>query len=132
MKYNQVKLYHYSNKNIKGRIKPSFFGGNYYTGNDVKASPVRRAFYYLSRHKTEHLLDNSKYLYITEVNRNKLYNLDKDPKDLKSRFIIKGLAVIDITRLLKYIKKSYTGIVYNRNVTAIFKDLKYTRKIERG
>lgn len=132
MRYNQVKLYHYSDKDIQGKIKPAFFGDNTYTGNDKKASQVKRAFCYLGRHKIEYSLNYSKYLYITEINSDKLYYLDIDKARLKDRFKIKGVDFIDITKLLKHIKKRYTGAVYTGNIAIIFKDLKYNKKIIRG
>lgn len=132
MRDNQAKLYHYSNRDIQGKIKPTFFGDNSYTDNDKKTSIIKRAFYYLGKHRAEYLLQYSKYLYITKLNKRQLYNLDIDKAKLKNRFKIRGLDIVNITKLLKYIKKRYIGIIYSGNIVVIFKDLKYIRKIKRS
>ncbi len=40
-----IKLYHYSNNDFKGYIKPSFFGLNSYTNNSKKISGFKRIFF---------------------------------------------------------------------------------------
>ena len=129
---NKVKLYHYSNANIPDKIKVKNFGQNAYTRNDISACNIKRAFYYIGKGKIEHILKYSKYLYIVEVNKNKLYNLDIDKNKLKEKFINKRLGNVNIYNLVKYIKKHYTGAIYNDNVVSVFKDLPYTKKVIRG
>jgi hypothetical protein len=41
----KITLYHYSNTDIQGAISPKFYGAGYYTGNDLRATSVKRAFY---------------------------------------------------------------------------------------
>ncbi len=132
MRYKQVNLYHYSNRDIKGNIQVKYFGDNSYTKNDIKACNIKRAFYYIGKSKIEYTFNYSKYLYITKVNKNKLYNLDIDKKKLKEKFTTKNLDIVDITKLLKHIKKRYTGVIYNNNIACVFNDIPYTKKIKRG
>jgi len=122
---NKVKLYHYSNVNIPDKIRIKTFGRNSYTRNDVRVCNIKRAFYYTDKRKVEYILKYSKYLYIIEVNKNKLYNLDIDKNKLKTKFT-------DLYKLVNYIKKHYIGAVYNQNVVSVFKDLQYNKKIKRG
>ena len=129
---NKIKLYHYSNINIPDKIKIEKFGHNSFTRNDIRACNIKRAFYYIGKSKIEHMLKYSKYLYIVEVNKNKLYNLDIDKSKLKNKFTRKNLDIVDILKMVKYIKKRYVGAIYNKNVVSIFKDLQYTKKITRG
>lgn len=129
---NKIKLYHYSNIDIPKKIQVKTFGKNYYTKNDISACNIKRAFYYIDKSKVEHMLKYSKYLYIVEVNKNQLYNLDIDKKKLKEKFTRKNLNIVDIPKMVKYIKKQYIGAIYNQNVVSIFKDLKYNKKIVRG
>ena len=81
----KIKLYHYSNNDIQGKIKPSLFGNNYYTNNDKKTSNIKRAFYYLDNSQIEYRFKNCKYRYITEIDKNYLYDLRQD----KKKYIIK-------------------------------------------
>ena len=129
---NKVKLYHYTDVNIPDKIKVKTFGKNYYTKNDISACNIKRAFYYIGKGKIEHILKYSKYLYIVEVNKNKLYNLDIDKNKLKEKFTRKNLDLVDIPKMINYIKKRYIGAIYNDNVVSVFKDLPYTKKVIRG
>jgi len=128
----KIKLYHYSNINIPDKIKVKKFGRNSYTRNDVSACNIKRAFYYIGKSKVEYILKYSKYLYIVEVGKSQLYNLDIDKKHLKEKFICKNLDIINIPKMIKYIKKYYIGVIYTQNVVSIFKDLQYNKKIKRG
>ena len=127
-----MKLYHYSNIDIPDKIKIKKFGKNYYTKNDISVCNIKRSFYYIGKGKIEQCFKYSKYLYIAEVSKNRLYNLDIDKNKLKNKFTRKNLNIIDIPKMVSYIKKRYIGAVYNENVVSIFKDLPYKKKIKKG
>jgi len=112
---DKIKLYHYSNSNFKGYVKPSFFGLNSYSYNSVKLSGVKRSYFYLEPKIKEYYLQGSKFLYITEIDKNKLYNLD-------SNKIISD----DIYTEAK--KQGYIGI-YNKEQVVLFKAVKIKAKI---
>ena len=129
---NKIKLYHYSEIDIPDKIKVKTFGKNYFTKNDISACNIKRSFYYIGKPKIEQFFKYSKYLYITEVNKNRLYNLDIDKGKLKNKFTRKNLDIVDIPKIVSYIKKRYIGAIYNKNVVSVFKDLSYKKKITRG
>ena len=99
-----IRLYHYSNTDIKDYIKPDFYGSNYFTSNDKNITNVKRAFYY-TKPEPEALLRYCKFLYIVEIELSQLYNISQDIKGyLKSQSI--GEALRDI-------KRHYKGVIYN-------------------
>jgi hypothetical protein len=102
-----LKLYHYSNKNFKGFIKPGYIGENTYTRNDSNISGLARAFYYTRPGAVEYLLKGSKYLYITEVKPGDIYDLTED----KRGYLIKSRG--DIDKVLRIIKRNYKGVIYS-------------------
>jgi len=100
-----IKLYHYSNKDFKGYIKPSFFGLNGYSKNSQRLSQIDRAYFYLNNKDKEYYFNGSRYLYIAEVSKNKLYDITQDKKG-----IVKNLkSSQDIFNQVK--KKGYIGII---------------------
>lgn len=100
-----MKLYHFSNKDIKDKISVNFFGNNSYSFNDKKYN-VNRSFFYTSKNIPEYHLEGSKYCYIVNIDDDKIYNLIDDKENLKQKFT-------DITNLLLYIKSKYLGVLYN-------------------
>ena len=123
MKKNKLTLYHYSNRDIK-IINPEFFGDNNYTYNELKACNIKRTFFYLNKKSPECYFKNTNYLYTVIVDKKNLYNLRTDKKNLKIKF--QG----DITSLLSYCKKSYTGIIYNVgfDIVSLFYSVKAYKK----
>ncbi len=123
---NIIKLYHYSNDNFD-IIKPCNFGKNNFTFNDVKACKVDRAFFYLNDEPIEYQFKNTKYVYITLIDKNYLYDLRTDKDDLKN------LYKNDIEGLLLYCKRHYNGIIYDVGFTiaCIFYDIKAIQVIRR-
>ena len=118
-----MKLYHYSNKNIEKNISVDFFGNNSYTANDKKYQ-VNRSFFYACKNIPEYHLTDCKYLYIAEIENEKIYDLKEDRENLKNKFL-------DITELLLYIKKKYVGILYNIgfDVVCLFENIAIKEKI---
>ena len=77
-----IKLYHYSNRDFTGFIKPDFFGLNDYSRNSKRISQVKRSYFYIDPANREFYFSNNKYIYITEIIESKLYNIDIDPAKL--------------------------------------------------
>jgi hypothetical protein len=102
-----MRLYHYSNIDIKGYIKPSYFGYNSYTNNSVKISQVIRSYFY-TRPEPEALLRGSKYIYNSVIDKNKLYNLKTNK--------IKNF--VDIYYTVK--KLGYKGIILDDTVVLFY------------
>jgi len=118
-----LKLYHYSQNDFKGYIKPDFFGANTYSQNSNKLSGVKRSYFYIGKGK-EYFLNGAKYCYIAEIEPSKIYNLDIDSKNLKEKYTF--------TEILLYVKKlGYFGISGNNgfNIVCLFKAIKYRDKI---
>jgi len=120
-----MKLYHPSDTKFN-IVKTKYFGENYYTIVDVKASNIKRTFWYLTSDIPEKRFRDSKYLYIIDIASNKIYDLKKDKKHLIRKFD-------NIHRLLIYLSKRYEGVIYNvgYDIVAIFKDKKPIKIIER-
>ena len=117
-------LYHYSNTNIKAKVKVKHFGANSYTKNDGCISSIKRSFYFTTATAPEHRFQDSKYRYIAYVDQKCLYNLISDSKNLAKRYN-------NINTLLRAIKKlGYKGVLYNvgYNVVNLFYDIKYDKK----
>jgi hypothetical protein len=81
-----LKLYHYSNTDFKGYIRPDFFGLNSYTKNSAKESGVKRSFFYIGRGR-EYFFQGVKFCYITEIDPAKVYDIDKDKKKLVKKLV---------------------------------------------
>jgi hypothetical protein len=115
---NKIKLYHYSNKDFTGYIKPLYFGLNSYTGNSKALSTVERTYYYTtaSHEAIESSLLGSKYKYITEVSKKDLYILESCK-----------LAGYDI--YFEALKAGYKGII-SGNIAVLFYQSKIIKRIE--
>jgi len=75
-----IKLYHYSNRDIKGYIDPSFFGENSYSQNSRRLSGVKRSFFYLNKKDREVYFYGSQFRYTAIINRKKLYDFKIDQR----------------------------------------------------
>lgn len=121
-----IKLYHYSNIDFKGYIKPEFLGANFYTNNDKNISGLARAFYYTRPGAVEYLLKGSQYLYIIKVDPGRIYNITKD----KAGYIKKTRG--DIDKALRLIKNKYIGVIYslgNYKVVNLFIKAKINKRL---
>ena len=117
-----LKLYHYSQVDFKGLIRPGFFGKNCYTRNSERESGLNRTFFYLGKGK-EYFLNGSKFCYIAEIEKFKLYDLIKDEKKLLEKWTF--------DKVLGYIKNlGYWGVIGNNcfNVVCLFRAIKYIDK----
>jgi hypothetical protein len=122
-----IKIYHYSDQDFKGYIKPSFFGLNSFTNNSAKISSIKRSFFYLQDKKSEYYFGGAKFLYISEVKKSDIYDYTKDILKLKE----KNLQYTDILRLIKKLK--FKGIKGNNgfDIVCLFDNVKIKDKIKR-
>lgn len=130
----KIKLYHYSDIKIKKYVKVNHFGKNAYTDNDVNASDIKRAFYYIDSN-IEQRFKNCQFIYIVNVKRALLYDLRQDEKGLINKYRYKGLEAVNITELLKIIKKQgFKGVIYNIgkiNIVNLFINIRYNKIISK-
>jgi hypothetical protein len=121
---NKIKLYHYSNVDFKGYIKPDFFGNNSYTDNSKNLSNVKRSFFYTQLNNKEYFFNGARFLYIADIDKNKIYNITEDKLNLYS-------LNLSISEFLKKIKnKGYKGFFDNKGlkIVCIFKPIKIKSK----
>jgi len=128
----KMKIYHYTDKNIK-EVKTCYFAKNNYTGNDKKISGVNRSFFYTEKSNIEHRFKN-KIKYYAKVKKTKIYNLNKDKNGYLNKFK-NDYNIIDntsIDKTLKYIadNTNYIGIYYKTgglNIISLFEDIAVKR-----
>lgn len=121
-----IKLYHYSNNNIQGKISIKYFANNSFTIHDKAICGINRIYFYTDIKNIEYFFRHSKYTYIINVNKKSLYNFDTDIKHLKKS----GKSLYE---LLCYCKKHYIGIYYSighLKIAVLFNDVKYNQKIK--
>ena len=123
---NKIKLYHFSNNNIKDKIKVSYYGNNSFTFNDLKVTNIKRSFWYLTSEPLEHRFKHCNYCYIIELNKSRLYDLTID----KKKFLKQRWTIHQLLRYIKYL--GYKGIIYDLGykVVNLFYDTKFTEKID--
>jgi len=121
-----ITLYHYSQADIKGYIDPAFFGLNNYSGHSKRLSQVKRSYFYLEPIPFERQLEGCKYLYISEIKENKIYNIMKDPLKLLNKY----KTVDGFFRKIKSL--GYIGLLghttYKFEVISLFKRIKIKQK----
>ena len=121
-----MRLYHYTSADIKDKIRVNHYGDNSYSDNDVKATLVKRSFYYTKPIVAEYHLRHIKYCYKVNISKGSIYNLKSDLLKLKAKHST-------ISLLLKNIKRrGYKGIVYSLgyDVVNLFYDVRYkTRQV---
>ena len=113
-----MKLYHFTDKFIKDKIKTSYFAENTYTTRDKNVSRVKRTFFFTTSKAPEYRFHNCRYKYTIKIASKNIYNLIED----KGGYI-KKYKTID--KILKTIKKKYSACIYNVNYDVIisFKDI---------
>lgn len=115
-----LTLKHYSNSKLSV-IGPKQFGKNYFTRNDAKISKLPRSFFYVNNSEVEQTIKNSKYLHITTIDSSKLYNLTENKDHLQ---------LTNIDKVLRQLKRKYSGIVYtinNLEIANIFVPIKVNK-----
>ncbi len=121
----KINLYHFTDKEIKGKIQVKYFGNNSFTFNDKKSSSIKRSFFYTIKNPSEYLLQNTRYCYICKVKKSAIYDITEDKKRLYNG---------DITDLLRKVKKlKYKGVKYNvgYEIISLLYDISICKK-ERG
>ena len=122
----QLELYHFSRgQNDSIVLDPKYFlsDRNTFTRNDFQASNLPRVFFYINLDHAENIVKQSRTLYTTVVDANRVYDITKDPGGLKKEFRhwptnIDGVpnktapAALDVDSLLKNIAESYSGAFY--------------------
>ncbi len=122
-----IKLYHYSNNDFKGYIKPSFFGLNSYTNNSKKISGFKRIFFYLTDNPQEYIFKGSKYLYTALIDKDKIYDIIEDKLKLQD-VCLNFTDILTKVKLLGY--KGILGTVNSKyNIISLFYDIKIIEKI---
>lgn len=114
-------IYHPSNKKFD-IVKVSYFGENFYTQNDKKSSPIQRSFWYTELPIPEDRFKDVKYIYIANININRIYDIEEDKFNFRNKFKT-------IHKLLLYLKQQYIGLKYKidtYNLIILFKDIKPT------
>jgi hypothetical protein len=103
-----VKLYHYSQADFKGYIDPGFFGASSYSGYSQRISQVKRSYFYIKRTGREWYFSGARYLYIAEISRGRLYDLNKDKLGLNKK---------RIKDIYTYIKRlGFNGLIGNNGL----------------
>ena len=120
----KIKLYHFTDKKLD-TVSIGKFGDNYFTLNDKKASSVKRSFFYTVNKPIEYRFKGCRYIYICKVDKNKIYDITKDKKQLYQG---------DISKLLGKVKRrGYIGVKYNigYEVISLLYDIPIYKKITR-
>ena len=122
-----IRLYHYSQADFRGYIDPLYFGANNYTNFSSKLSQVKRIYFYLEPIPFERQLEGCRYLYISEVSKNKIYDLIKDPLKLLNKY----KTIDGFFRKIKSL--GYIGLLghttYKFEVISLFKAVKIIKKV---
>lgn len=124
-----MKLYHFSNNEIIGKLKTKHFGNNAYTQRDKDICNIKRIYFYTLKTPAEHCFKPCKYLYIAEVGKDKIYDLRADSERLCVKY--NG----DIVKIVQWVRKrGYIGLLYNigYNVITVFENVDIVKTIERS
>jgi len=82
----KVRLYHYSQQDQDSlSLDPEYFLSNRqsFTRNDFQASDLPRVFFYTNLDHAEDIVKQGRALYSTFVNIGDIYDMTKDPDDLR-------------------------------------------------
>ena len=122
-----IKLYHYSDQDIKGKIDPKFFGKHSFTQTSANLSNIKRSYFYTNTTEKEFFFDQAKFCYTVRVNKKLLYDLKKDPLELWGE-LSDDQDFYDIVPIIK--KKGYIGIIGTNGfkVVCLFKAIKFINR----
>lgn len=102
-----MRLYHFTDRDIKGKISPQYFGTNCYTNRDRIVSNIKRVFFFTETTAPEYRFKTCQYKYIVNIKDKSIYNLAEDRLGLIKKYR-------DIDKLLHKIKSlGYKGALYN-------------------
>ena len=62
-----MRLYHYSDTEIKDKINPKYFGSNCYTNRDRAVSNIKRSFFFTDSESPEYRFTSCDYKYIVNI-----------------------------------------------------------------
>lgn len=118
-------LYHYSNKDINGKLKIDYFGNNHYSNNSKKESNLKRLYFYTNKKDKEIFFNGSNFLYIVKIDRKKLYNFEIDKQKI---FEKSGFNFDNAINTIKSL--GFCGIIGNNGykIVCLFTDIDYNRK----
>jgi hypothetical protein len=124
-----LTLYHYSAKNIFGKLSPKYYGENFYTGLSVKLSPIKKLYFY-TEPNPEPLLSSCQYCYIAKIQEDKIYNVIEDKLCLnKGDYTFNE--IIEKVKNLKY--KGIFGSVNGKyNVVYLFENIKAKKQVKKS
>lgn len=118
-------LYHYSNSDIIGPLKVSYFNNNDYTAEGAKASNKKRLYFYTEKKPFEYRFKSCKYCYTVSIPESKIYNIDIDILNYKEKKVTISNIFEDI------INKGYKGILFSigaYSIVNIFEDIESITK----
>ena len=119
-----MRLYHFTDKIIKDKVKVKYFADNIYTQKDKQASTLQRAFFFADDIAPEYRFKACKYRYTVNIDSKRIYNLAKDSACLISKSK-------NIDKLLKELKRlDYIGASYNigYDIIIAFYDVTVSKK----
>ena len=119
----KITLYHYTSNKIKDNyLRVKYYGYNWYTKNDVTATPVKRLFFFTTPKPLEYRFKGWQYRYTVSIDKNFIYDLRINKLKLPTDSITNLLNIL--------IKKGYKGIIYNvgYDVVNLFYDVKINNK----
>jgi hypothetical protein len=120
----QVALWRYSHgdRGDEYVIDPAETEPQSYSRRDYMLSKKPRTFFYLDPSQKESLVGD--YLYVTQHPAERIYNLLKDPEDLKEKARITSAENIDFDELFNLVEKAgYDGVYYRphgRHIVNLF------------
>ena len=138
-----VTLYHYSKmEKDKLLLDPDYFLSkrSSYSRRDYNVSAYPRVFFYMSLDEAEPIVVSGKTPYSTTVSESEIYDLTKDPEDLRKRSISQYAATPDVDVIMRAVdgepvsvdgeplilNRKYDGVYYhvqNMGVVAWFKPI---------
>lgn len=122
-----ITLYHYTDIDQDELVLDvNKFGENFWTKRDKAVSSTPKLFFYLDPEDKERFFNRGSTLYTVDVSASEIYNVLKDPLELKKEVRNKNNGVMDIDNLITKIKTAgYKGMYYrpNRELVTWFENI---------